>query len=193
MNRSPSRRPTESELILGAREGDEEALRTLLETHLPRVRRVAWRMLGSADDADDCMQEVSIRFHRSLPTFRHDASVGTWCYRSALNWCYDRLRRRSRRGPHSGLDAIDLLPDHGPSPFDHAVARDRREVVEALVRELPRSWQEVVALRYAAGLGIAEIAEVLDCPQGTVASRLYRSIDRVGRALERLGLTEEAL
>ncbi len=193
MSRSPSRRPTESELILGAREGDDEALRALLEAHLPRVRRVAWRLLGSADDADDCVQEVSIRFHRSLSTFRHDASVGTWCYRSALNWCYDRLRRRSRRGVQTGTDVLELLPDRGPSPFDDAVATDRRAVVEALIRDLPGSWQEVVALRYAAGLGIAEIAEVLDCPQGTVASRLYRSIDRLGRALERLGLNEETL
>lgn len=182
---------TEAELILRARRGDEDALSELVHAHAPAIRRLAWRLLGDPDEADDCVQEVSIRLHRALPTLRHDSRLAAWCYRTALNWCRDRHRAGARFAP--GSHDFDSIPTRMPSPVEHAEALDRRVVLDRLVGALPPRWREVVTLRYAAGLGIAEIAEVVGCPQGTVASRLYRSLDRIGREMAARGLDREAL
>ncbi len=135
-----------------------------------------------------------MRLLREAHNIRFDSSLTTWLYRVTLNRCYDRLRQESRRPDTVPLD----LPAAHQLPATMAVdgeveARERRHALANALEALPVAMREVVVLRYAAGLDYGEIAETLDVPPGSVASRLHRALRQLGQLLEERGLNAESL
>ena len=176
----------DSELVTRAREGDTTAFNRLATRHRERILNYALRSLGDREAAEDVTQDVLIRLHRALPGFRGDAEIATWLYRVTVNLCRDHLRRMRRRGREAPLGGADDRPELVVLEDPVAdVARERAmEAVERALQRLPERQREAVLLRYLGELSYAEIAAVTDTPQGTVASRVFRALRRLGQELD---------
>ena len=183
------RAPAERALLERAVHGDTEAIGALAARHRPDVVRTAQHVLGDREAAEDVAQDVLIRLQAALPGFRGDAELGTWVYRITLNLCRDRLRTRARRAREVRWDASgagEQVPDPAPGP--NAVGEDldrerTRAAIRAAIDRLPREQSEAVRLRYLSDLPYAEIARLTGVPQGTVASRVFRALKRLGNDL----------
>ena len=176
----------EQALIARAVDGQVEALNELAASHRPEILRTATAMLGDPEAAEDVAQDVLARLQTALAGFRGDAELSTWLYRMTINRCKDALRRRrhvslDESGAH-GVAARRVAVDADPGA-DVDAERRRRAVREAIDR-LPEEQREAVALRYLSGLSYAEIARVTRLPHGTVATRVFRGLKKIGRDLE---------
>jgi RNA polymerase sigma-70 factor, ECF subfamily len=167
----------EREVVRAAQRGDRAAFKALYERYRDRVYNLAFYSLGDALWAEDVLQIVFMKMHRGLTGFRYESELSTWIYRIALNECQNQLRRRGAR--YVPLEAImggeeelsaDVLPDA------EQLARERREIIQDAVMELSPKLRAVIALKYIEGLSYDEIARVLECAPGTVASRLNRAL-----------------
>lgn len=173
-------------LIARAARGEAEAAGALVVAHRPTVVRIARHMLGDAAAAEDVAQEVFVRLQAALPGFRGDAALSTWLYRVTLNLCRDQMRRDKRRKDDVGLDAVGEASASGPATRpDRDVDLERvRQAVRAAVDRLPPEQREAVLLRYMEEMSYREISRLTDTPQGTVASRVFRALERLGHDLE---------
>lgn len=165
-------------LLRKAQRGDGRAFAALVEPEQHRLFTLAVRELGSQADAEDAVQEALLRAWRSLPRFRGEASFSTWLYRICLNAVHD-VRARRRR-------SATLPFDQSPEPQD---ARDRFAEGE-LAHDLGRALQAIdetyrtaVLLYDVLGCSYAEIAAILEIPEGTVKSRIFRGRTELARRL----------
>ncbi|MBX7221211.1 MAG: RNA polymerase sigma factor [Blastocatellia bacterium] len=153
------------------------AFRSLYEAYRDRTYSLACYVLGDSLQAEDALQSIFLKVHRSLPAFRNESSFATWLYRIAVNECQDRLRKQPEAyvplediiGSGAEFDG-QLLPDEL-----HAQSERQRVIQEALLLLSPK-LRSVVVLKYLEGLSYEEIAQVLECSAGTVASRLNRAL-----------------
>jgi RNA polymerase sigma-70 factor, ECF subfamily len=167
----------ERELVDDACRGDRGAFKALYERYRDRIYNLAFYSLGEALWAEDVLQIVFMKVYRGLPGFRHEASLSTWIYRIALNECQNQLQRRGAR--HVPLDAIlgsEEEFDSGELPDAEQIDRERRQILRDAVMDLSPKLRAVVVLKYIEGLAYDEIARVLECAPGTVASRLNRAL-----------------
>jgi RNA polymerase sigma-70 factor (ECF subfamily) len=153
--------------------GDRRALETLLDRHADRVHAVCRRVLANRDDALDATQEALIAIAKGITRFDGRSAFTTWLYRVATNAALDEARRSARR-PRP----VEQLPEPSSASTDHTGAVDARLDVDQALQELPEEFRVAVVLRDLCDLDYAEIADVLDIPDGTVRSRISR-----GRAL----------
>jgi RNA polymerase sigma-70 factor (ECF subfamily) len=168
------------ELVQRSRSGDREAFRELVERYQRKIAALAIGMLRNREDALDVVQETFTKAYQSLDRFKGDSAFYTWLYRIAHNLCVDH-QRRSGKQAHISLDADDAAPaapilSDGPAP-DQPFERARDAEIARRVREaiggLTPDHRAVILLRELEGLSYEEISEVLDCPKGTVMSRLH--------------------
>jgi RNA polymerase sigma-70 factor (ECF subfamily) len=168
---------TERELILASQHGDRSAFKEIYERFRDRVYNLAYYSLGEALAAEDALQIVFMKVHQALPGFRFESSLATWIYRIALNECLNQNRRRSAH--HVPLESIlgsGEEIDTGSAPDDKHARNERREIIQQAVMELSPKLRTVVVLKYLEGLSYSEVAAVLECSPGTVASRLNRAL-----------------
>jgi RNA polymerase sigma-70 factor (ECF subfamily) len=170
------------ELVQRARNQDREAFRELVERYQRRIAALALGMLRNREDALDVVQEAFTKAYQNLDRFKGDASFYTWLYRIAYNLCVDHQRREAKQ-LHAPLETEEggeptaaAAGLDGPTPDQpFAKARDAeigRRLREA-IRELTPDHRAVILLREVEGLSYAEISDVLECPKGTVMSRLH--------------------
>lgn len=175
----------EHALIARAVGGERLALDQLASAHRPAVLRIARHILGDSAQAEDATQDVFVRLQVALPGFRGDAELSTWLYRITLNVCRDLLRRQ-RTAKWGALDTpADQAPEAGTEehPDRRLDAERARQFVRAAVARLPGDQREAVLLRYVSDLSYAEIARITSSPPGTVSSRIYRALRRLGEDL----------
>ena len=170
----------ERALVLAAQRGDRSAFRGLYERYRDRLNNLIFYTLGDAVWAEDVLQIVFIKIYKGLPGFRYQSSPATWMYRIALNECLNQQQRRG--APHVPFEELlgsgeDL--DRGALPDLAHADRERREIVSQAVMELSPKLRAVIVLKYVEGLSYDEMAGVLDCSVGTVASRLSRALRRL--------------
>ncbi|MFN8544023.1 MAG: sigma-70 family RNA polymerase sigma factor [Candidatus Binatia bacterium] len=173
--------PSDWELVQRARDGDREAFRVLVERYQAKVAALAMGMLRSREDALDVVQEAFAKAYQGLDRFKGEASFYTWVYRIALNLCIDH-QRRDVRMPQVPLEP-GARPDGTPvpeqattgenDPFARARDAEIRSRVREAIAELTPEHRAVILLREVEGLSYEEISRVLDCPKGTVMSRLH--------------------
>lgn len=161
------------ELIARFVDGDERAFDELLHKYEQTVYAIAYRMCGTADDARDVSQEVFLSAYRSLRNYRHEAQLGTWFHRVAVNASLDRLRVRKRRA-ESPLEAAGQPPVGGPGPDDLAMAAERAVHVHRALGQIREEFRAVLILHDLHDLDYAAVADALDIPLGTVKSRIHR-------------------
>src|SRR5277367_2252685 len=179
----------DQEVIAACQRGDRDAFRALFETYQDKVYSIALRYAGDRALALDIAQEIFLKLLSNIHEFHGNAGFETWLYRVVVNCCLDH-RRRSRR---IGLFLENLL--HGFAVSRPSVSQDAlhnlmrvemQEQVQRGVAGLSADQRIAVALRYTEGLSYDQIAEILDCSPGTVASRLNRAHKVLERRLAHL-------
>ena len=178
---------SDEELVALHRYGDEGAFEAIYDRFEEMVYRLALRMSGDPEEAADCAQEVFLRVHRHLRSFRGQSSLKTWVFRIAINCCRSRLKRRSRKrrvfvSVHE--ERIDSFEDGRRDPEERALERDMARRLERLLVQVKPHYREAVVLRDLQGLSYREIATVLRVRVGTVRSRIARGREQLRRLLE---------
>lgn len=180
----PMPRDTEKILLDQARSGQERAFAQLVDLHSERIISLAWRLVGQRDEAEDIAQEAFLRFHRSLPTFRGESSVGTWLYRTVSRLAIDHLRRERlrrkifffRSGDKDQPDPLDLVPDKSASPQEQLQAQETGQHMQQVLEKLPPQQKAVFILRHLEQMPLKEIADTLGLKEGTVKAHLHRAV-----------------
>ncbi len=172
------------DLVARAVLGEADALAALAREYRPAARRIALGILGDGDAAEDVAQDAMIRLQASLPGFRGDAQLGTWIHRVTLNLAYDHLRRASRHEFRPIADVRATPDPKTPDPLEAVDSERAREALEEALERLPEDQRRAVVLRFVAQLSYAEIAHVTGAAPGTVASRIFRALRRLGTDLE---------
>jgi len=176
------------DLIARASRGDVEAFTKLVRAHSSLVYRVALRMLGD-EDAQDASQEVWVRVWRNIKSFRGESAFGTWLYRVTMNTCLSIRQREARREQWEYGGEMPYLsePSGGDADPETAVlSAERREEIQAALRHVRVEHRAALVLRHMEGLSYAEIAEVLEIPDGTAKGWVSR-----GRAAMLVALAQE--
>lgn len=170
---------TEGQLITRCQAGDKEAFGTLVQHYMQRAYYTALALVGSADDALDLSQDAFVRAFRAVKQFQPmRGSFFTWYYQILRNLCFNLLRNRARRAqPFSQLDDHRILqmPDSAQDPGAVAEQNELRAHVWHAIAALKEQEREIIVLRDIQGLSYKEIAELLECPIGTVMSRLFNA------------------
>lgn len=182
-------------LLLSARKGDPRAFQQLYEQNAPMVFRVAFRLLGNRLDAEDVTQEVFVTLYRRLGTFDFRSSFQTWCYRITVNACYDKMRKQQRRAAYQAgyVEDDDGVPEtvqagRRPEPVQKVLLQDLQRFVEQALARLHPDLRTALVLKEIEELSYQEIATIMACSQGTVASRLARARQQVAQYLRRAGI-----
>jgi len=172
----------EAELIARAREGDREAFSILVTRYERRVVGVALAVVHNQDDALELAQETFVRAFENLRGFESRSSFSTWLYRIAANLAIDFWRREGRYSVLRGEDAENELKRLPSTTGDSYRAATRSELGQKLseaLEQLTPEHRAVILLREVEGLSYDEISEVLQCPRGTVMSRLHYARNRL--------------
>jgi RNA polymerase sigma-70 factor, ECF subfamily len=182
--------PSDSVAVTQARAGDTAAFRVLVERHSRNLFRLAYRMTGNPQDAEDVVQESWLRAYRQLAKFDQRASFGTWLYRIASNCSLDVLRarkRRSEQGEAEGApDPMPAVPDGAPTPDRMALSGEVEDRVSAALNELSDMERTAFVLRHYEGMGIEEISRTLGVQPGAAKHSVFRAVQKLRRALEPL-------
>lgn len=179
---------TDAELVQRTLRGETQAYNHLVQRYQRQVYNLAYRMVGSAEDAGDMVQETFLRAYGALQSFRQDASFLTWLYKIASNLCIDHLRSRRAKGALS----LDFELEEGREPAadrlmgpEETVVRGAvGDIVQKAVMNLPAKYRVVVVMRHLQGMSVEEIANQLELPSGTVKTHLFRGREMLR---ERLG------
>ena len=175
-------------LIARASRGDVEAFTKLVRAYSSLVYRVALRMLGD-EDAQDASQEVWVRVWRNIKSFRGESAFSTWLYRITMNTCLSIRQRESRREEWEYSEEMPYLPEPpggDADPETAALSAERRDEIQAALQHVRAEHRAALVLRHMEGLSYAEIAEVLEVPDGTAKGWVSR-----GRAAMLVALAEE--
>ena len=178
--------PTDQQVVVRVQKGDKRAFDLLVLKYQYKVHAIVARFIRNSDEVRDVVQEAFIKAYRALPKFRGDSQFYTWLYRIAVNTAKNYLVARSRRPPSSDVDlddaeyysGSDQLKDHS-SP-ENQLFRDQLEVaINQAIVELPEDLRTAVTLREYEGLSYEDIAAVMDCPVGTIRSRIFRGREAI--------------
>jgi len=170
-------------VIAACQRGDREAFRLLFETYQDRVFSIALYSLGGDETlAKDVAQQVFLKLMTSIKQFRREAEFSTWLYRLVVNACMDEHRKRRRYFPFADFQRMDERAGRRDAEAVYARAEISVAVRDAIMRLKPKLRMPIL-LKYVEGLSYEEIAEVLSCSTGTVASRLNRGHKALARKL----------
>ena len=175
-----------------AKAGDADAFRVLVERHSRPLFRLAFRMTGNEQDAEDIVQDTFLRAYRRIEKFDERASFGTWLYRITVNCSLDLVRARKRRSEQSGSanpevdDLIQSLPSTGATPDRMAMSGEARQRIAEAMEELSASERTAFVLRHFEGMCIDEVSRVLGCRPGAARHCVFRAVQKLRRALEPL-------
>ncbi|HTP36644.1 MAG TPA: sigma-70 family RNA polymerase sigma factor [Candidatus Acidoferrales bacterium] len=178
--------------VARARSGDTDAFRVLVERHSRSLFRLAYRMTGNQQDAEDVVQESFLRAYKQLGKFDERASFGTWLYRIAMNCSLDLVRARKRRNEQLAPADAELdepvlsLPSTDPDPGRLALSGEVRDRVTEAMSHLSASERTAFVLRHFEGMCIEDVSRVLGCQPGAAKHSVFRAVQKLRRALEPL-------
>ena len=179
------------ELVARVQRGDKRAFDLLVLKYQHKVAKIISRFIYDQDEVLDVSQEAFIKAYRALPNFRGDSAFYTWIYRIAVNTAKNYLVSRGRRPPTNDIDSTEAEQIGGESclkEYDTPEQLIHKEQVEKVINQaitdLPDDLRMAVTLREYEGLSYEEIASVMDCPVGTVRSRIFRARDAIDQKLK---------
>jgi RNA polymerase sigma-70 factor (ECF subfamily) len=197
---------SESDLVLVKRvqRGDKSAFDLLVRKYQHKVVKLVLRYVRNPAEAEDIAQEAFIKAYRALPQFRGDSAFYTWMYRIAINTAKNSLASRDRSPIRYDLDLTDPEESHSvqarlqdpDTPEGMALTEEIRGIVNSAIDALPEELKTAIVLRELDGLSYEEIAAAMECPVGTVRSRIFRAREAIDKRLREvfeggLGRTEE--
>ena len=174
-----------------ARSGDREAFRLLVDRHSRSVFRLAFRMTGNQQDAEDVVQETFLRAYRQLDRYQARASFATWLFRIAANYSLDLIRGRKRRrecGPMAGsnggdIDILEAVPSEDPAPDRLALSGELQVRLNAAMEELSAQERTAFVLRHFEGLSIDEIGQSLGTSANATKHSIFRAVQKLRHSL----------
>jgi RNA polymerase sigma-70 factor (ECF subfamily) len=192
-------REVDQQLVLRAQGGDKRAFELLVVKYQRKLGRLLSRFVRDPAEVEDVTQEAFIKAYRALPAFRGDSAFYTWLYRIAINTAKNYLVAMGRRAPTStgvdledaeNFDDADQLRDTN-TPESELEGKQIAATVNKAVAALPEDLRTAITLREIEGLSYEEIANVMNCPIGTVRSRIFRAREAIATELRPLLGTDE--
>jgi RNA polymerase sigma-70 factor, ECF subfamily len=183
----------DKELVKQVQNGSKKAFDLLVLKYQHRIIKLVLRYVRERSDAEDVAQEAFLKAYRALPNFRGDSAFYTWMYRIAINTAKNHLVASGRRpievdlenADGESLDIEELQKDVA-TPENLLLTEEIRETVQNTIGSLPDDLRMAITLREADGLSYEEIATAMECPIGTVRSRIFRAREAVGQELKPL-------
>jgi len=177
-------------LLERIRAGDDSGFEQLVREHTGKVIGLAWRLVGSKEEAEDLAQEAFLRLHRSLPGFRGDSRISTWLYRTTTRLAIDHLRRERIkrrlfffRQDNDAPDPVELAGDTRLDPGREFQSQEAMRLLRKSLDKLSPRQQVIFNLRHYEGLPLKEIAAHLDLETGTVKAHLHRAVTQLRQDL----------
>ncbi|MFO1308984.1 MAG: RNA polymerase sigma factor RpoE [Burkholderiales bacterium] len=192
-------REVDQQLVERAQRGDKRAFELLVMKYQRKLGRLLSRMVRDAAEVEDVTQEAFIKAYRALPNFRGESAFYTWLYRIAINTAKNYLVSMGRRAPTTtgfdheeaeSFDDAEALRDTA-TPENELMGREIADTVNRAVATLPEDLRTAITLREIEGLSYEEIAGVMNCPIGTVRSRIFRAREAIAAELRPLLGTDE--
>lgn len=180
-------------LVEKVKKGDKKAFDLLVLKYQQKVANIISRYIHDHSEVLDVSQETFIKAYRALPKFRGDSAFYTWLYRIATNTAKNHLAAKGRRPPMDDVEAVTAeqmdtgmrLKEHA-TPENLAMEAEVAKTIRQAVDDLPEDLRVAITLREIDGLSYEEIAEAMDCPIGTVRSRIFRARDAIDKRLQPL-------
>ncbi|EOD55462.1 RNA polymerase sigma factor RpoE [Aeromonas rivuli] len=183
----------DEQLVERVQRGDKNAFNLLVKKYQHKVVNLVARYVNNPGDVPDVAQEAFIKAYRALPTFRGESAFYTWLYRIAVNTAKNYITSQGRRPPSSDVEADEAEYYAGgealqevATPENLALTDEIKRTVFAAIEALPEDLRTAITLRELEGLSYEEIAEIMDCPVGTVRSRIFRARDAIDKKLKPL-------
>ncbi len=175
--------------------GDRDSFRILVDRHSHNVFRLAYRLAGNRQDAEEIVQEAFLRAYQKLGQFAARANFGTWVYRIAANYAIDRMRKRQKEEARretpspealdgTPQDPMSRIPDEAPTPERLAQSVELRKRMELALDALSHAERTAFVMRHWEGCGIEEIAEVLKSNSSAAKNTVFRAVQKLRHALE---------
>jgi len=184
---------TDQELVKRVQNGDKKAFDLLVLKYQQKIINLVSRFVRNQSDAQDVSQEAFLKAYRALPKFRGDSAFYTWIYRIAVNTAKNYLAVQARRPSGIDMDIAEIEQIQGDSalkdnatPESLALRDEIQATVAAAIDDLPEDLKAAITLRELEGLSYEEIAEVMECPIGTVRSRIFRAREAIDKELKPL-------
>ena len=183
----------DEQLVERVQRGDKNAFNLLVRKYQHKVVNLVARYVNNPGDVPDVAQEALIKAYRALPTFRGESAFYTWLYRIAVNTAKNYLTSQGRRPPSSDVEADEAEYYGGgealqevATPENLALTDEIKRTVFTAIEALPEDLRTAITLREMEGLSYEEIAEIMDCPVGTVRSRIFRAREAIDKKLQPL-------
>ena len=183
----------DEQLVERVQRGDKNAFNLLVRKYQHKVVNLVARYVNNPGDVPDVAQEAFIKAYRALPTFRGESAFYTWLYRIAVNTAKNYLTSQGRRPPSSDVEADEAEYYGGgealqevATPENLALTDEIKRTVFAAIEALPEDLRTAITIREMEGLSYEEIAEIMDCPVGTVRSRIFRAREAIDKKLQPL-------
>ncbi len=189
-----SEREIDQQLVERAQRGDKRAFELLVEKYQRKLARLLSRLIRDPGEVEDVTQEAFIKAYRALPSFRGDSAFYTWLYRIGINTAKNYLVAMGRRAPTStemeaeeaeGHESGELLRDIN-TPESLLLTKEIGNTVNEAIEALPEELRSAIQLRELEGMSYEEIAKLMDCPIGTVRSRIFRAREAIAERLKPL-------
>ncbi|MEX0637301.1 MAG: RNA polymerase sigma factor RpoE [Burkholderiales bacterium] len=189
-----SERDVDRQLVARAQGGDKRAFELLVEKYQRKLGRLLARFIRDPAEVEDVTQEAFIKAYRALPGFRGDSAFYTWLYRIGINTAKNYLMALGRRAPTSteveaedaeGFEDGEQLRDIN-TPESLLLSKEIAQTVNATIDELPEELRTAIQLREIEGMSYEDIARIMDCPIGTVRSRIFRAREAIAERLRPL-------
>lgn len=187
----PSARDADQLLVERVQQGDKRAFDLLVLKYQHKIISVVHRYMRDPADVNDVVQEAFIKAYRALPNFRGESAFYTWMYRIAINTAKNDLISKGRRPPSSDVDMEDAEYYAGndnlhdvDTPENNLFRDELQEAVHGVIRGLPDDLRTAVTLREMEGLSYEEIADIMECPVGTVRSRIFRAREAIDKVIK---------
>ena len=188
-----SERDVDQQLVERVQKGDKKAFDLLISKYQHRIVSLVARYVSDQTEALDVAQEAFIKAYRAIDRFRGDSAFYTWLYRIAINTAKNWLVARKRRPPSSDIDAVDAeqydmdsrLKEQG-TPENELMREEIKHTVFDTIAELPDDLRTAIMLREMEGMSYEDIAITMDCPIGTVRSRIFRAREAIDEKLKPL-------
>jgi len=187
-----SEEQTDEQLVARAQEGNARAFELLVRKYQHKIVQLVSRLVGESD-APDVAQETFIKAYRALNGFRGQSAFYTWLYRIGINTAKNHIVSRGRRPANQDIDIADAeqyghtehLSDMD-TPESLLLSDEIKQKVAEVIHKLPADLRQAITLRELEGLSYEEIAEVMDCPIGTVRSRIFRAREAIDAVVQPL-------
>lgn len=192
-DRMTQAKDTDARLVERVQRGDKRAFDLLVVRYQHRIQALVSRYVRDQDEIQDVVQDAFLKAYRAMPRFRGDSQFYTWIYRIAVNTAKNHLVARSRRPPAEDVDASEAEYYGGGEALTDVATPERelagdqlRDAVFGALEALPEDLRTAVSLREFDGLSYEEIAEVMECPVGTVRSRIFRAREAIDAVVQPL-------